>query len=69
MITATNVGCFSYNIDFLSYEVCTEYDTHRAVHRNIVSTIKPTRCTIVSNLFYFGMTPYIFNFVFPCIIV
>jgi len=30
-------------------------DVHRAVHRNIISIVKPTRCTSVSNLFYFGM--------------
>ena len=29
-----------------------EYDVYRAVHRNIISTVKPTRCTKVSNLFY-----------------
>ena len=26
-----------------------------------VSLVKPTRCTSVSNLFYFGMTLYIFS--------
>jgi len=40
-------------------------DVHRAVHRNIMSTVKPTRCTNVSNLFYFGMTLYMFRTVFP----
>jgi len=30
------------------------FDVHRAVHRNIISIVKPTRCTNVSNLFYFG---------------
>ena len=29
------------------------FDFHRAVHRNIISIVKPTRCTNVSNLFYF----------------
>jgi len=38
---------------------------HRAVHRNIISVVKPTRCTNVSNLFYFGMTLYMFRTVFP----
>ena len=33
---------------------CTFFDVHRAVHRNIISVAKPTRCTNVSNLFYFG---------------
>ena len=31
----------------------TTFDVHRAVHRNILSIVKPTRCTNVSNLFYF----------------
>ena len=43
-------------------------DVHTAVHRNIISTVKPTRCTNVSNLFYFGMTLYMFRTVFPSII-
>jgi hypothetical protein len=37
-----------------------KFDVHRAPHRNIISIAKPTRCTNVSNLFYFGMTLYIF---------
>jgi len=37
------------------------FDVHRAVHRNIISIVKPTRCTNVSNLFYFGMTLYMFR--------
>ena len=41
------------------------YDIHRAVHCNIISIVKPTRCTNVSNLFYFGMTLYMFRTVFP----
>jgi len=28
-------------------------EVHRAVHRNIISIVKPTRCTNVSNLFHF----------------
>jgi len=32
------------------------FDIHRAMHRNIISIVNPTRCTNVSNLFYFGMT-------------
>ena len=32
------------------------------------SIVKPTRCTTVSNLFYFGMTLYMFRAVFPSII-
>ena len=44
------------------------FDVHRAVHRNIIPIVKPTRCTNVSNLFYFGMTLYMFRTVFPSII-
>jgi len=44
-----------------------KFDVHRAVHRNIISTVKPTRCQSVSILFYFGMTLYIFWTVFPII--
>jgi len=36
------------------------FDVHRAVNRNISAIVKPTRCTNVSNLFYFGLTLYIF---------
>ena len=32
------------------------------------STVKPTRCISVSNLFYFGMTLYMFRTVFLSII-
>jgi len=38
------------------------------MHRNIISIVKPTRCTTVSNLFYFRMTLYTFRTVFPSII-
>jgi len=34
----------------------------------MVSTVKPTRCTNVSNLFYFGITLYTFRTVFLSII-
>jgi len=33
----------------------------------IISIVKPTRCTNASNLFYFGMTLYMFRTVFPSI--
>jgi len=33
-----------------------------------ISIVKPTRYTNVSNLFYFGMTLYMFRTVFPSII-
>jgi len=32
------------------------------------SIVKPTRCASVSNLFYFGVTLYMFRTVFPSII-
>jgi hypothetical protein len=35
---------------------------------DIISRVKPTRCTNVSNLFYFGMTICMFRTVFPSII-
>jgi hypothetical protein len=43
-------------------------DIHGAVHRNNIPIVKPTRCTSVSTLFYFGMTVYTFQMVFPSII-
>jgi len=43
-------------------------DIHGAVHRNIIPIVKPTICTNVSNVFYFGMTLYMFRTVFPSII-
>jgi len=43
-------------------------DIHSTVHRNIISILKPTRCTNVLNLFYFGMTLYMFRAVFPSIV-
>ena len=42
-----------------------KFNLHRAVHRNVISIVKPTRCTNISNLFYFGMTRYMFRPVFP----
>jgi len=44
------------------------FDVNRAVHRNIISIVEPKQCTNVSNLFYFGMTLYMFRTVFPSII-
>ena len=44
------------------------YNDEFDVHRNIISVVKPTRCTNVSNLFYFGMTLHMFRTVFPSII-
>jgi len=34
----------------------------------VISILKPTRCASVSNLFYFGMTLYMFRTFFPSII-
>jgi len=31
------------------------------MHRNIISIVKPTRCTSISNLFYFGMTLHVLD--------
>ena len=39
-----------------TFELEVGFDVDRAAHRNIISTVKPTRGTNVSNLFYFGMT-------------
>ena len=44
------------------------FDVLWVVHRNIISIVKPTRCTDVLNSFYFGMTLYMFRTVFPSII-
>ena len=52
---------------FISF-IISKFDVHRAVNRNIISIAKPTRCTNVSILFYFGMTFYMFRTVFPSII-
>ena len=42
------------------------YTTERTL--NLVCVVKPNRCTNVSNLFYFGMTLYMFRAVFPSIV-
>jgi len=44
------------------------FDVLRSLHHNIISVVKQTRRTNVSNLFYFGMTLYMFRTVFPSII-
>jgi hypothetical protein len=52
----------------ICHKLCNDtFDVHRAVHCNIISIVKPTRCTSVSNLCYFGMTLYTFWTVFPSI--
>ena len=48
--------------------VSLSFDVHRAVHSNIISTVKLISCSNVSNLFYFGMTLYLFRTAFPSII-
>jgi hypothetical protein len=35
---------------------------------NVISIVKTNRCTNDSNLFYFGMTLYMFRTVFPSVI-
>jgi len=62
-----NIFTFHNKIYYTYYIPC-KLDVHRTVHRNIISIVKPTRCIKVSNLFYFGMTLYMFRTVFPSII-
>jgi len=52
----------------INYILCIWFGVHRALHRNIISIVKPTRCTNVSNLFYFETTLYMFRTVFTSII-
>ena len=35
---------------------------------DMISAVKPTRCTNIPDLFYFGITLYMFRTVFPSII-
>jgi len=62
---------FSWNCLFLVvYEGNSWYRTvlvHQCEHAVVAffSIVKPPRCTNVSNLFYFGMTLYMFRTVFP----
>jgi len=57
-----------FTMHIVTLMTCFISDVHRAVHHSITSIVKPTRCTNVSNLFYFGMTLYTFQTVFPSII-
>jgi len=43
------------------------YSTRLLIERDYlrISMVEPTRCTDVSDLFYFGMTLYVFRTVFP----
>jgi len=48
-----------------------EFDVHRAVHRNVISIVNPTRCTNISNFILFGVTLQFFFFTFivtPCML-
>ena len=44
------------------------FDVQRTMHHNIISMVKPTRCTNVLILFYFERILYMFRMVFPSII-
>ena len=48
-----------YHSSNTPYSPLPTFDVHRAVHRNIISIVKPTRCTNVSNLFYFGVALHV----------
>ena len=62
------VNIFTFhNTTYYTYYIPYKFYIHRVVHRNIISIVKPKRCTNVSNLFYFRMTLYIFRTVFPFI--
>jgi len=55
-----NVSGYRYPITLREKELAAS-DVHRAVHRNIISIVRPTRCTNAWNLFYFGMQLYMFR--------
>ena len=67
--------CFCCNTE--KVKNCTTFETvQHVLHYGFfsqcrfvfVSVVKPTRCTKVSNLFYFGMTHYMFQTAFPPLI-
>ena len=60
--------CIVISIRKNSTQISKMFVIHRAVHHNIISIVKPTRCTDLSNLFYSEMTLYMFRTVFPSII-
>ena len=62
-----SIKCFSLRA--LTHSWVRKRHFLRCVGPISISTVKPTRCTNVSNLFYFGMTLYMFRTVFPSIIV
>jgi len=57
-----------FTMHIVTLMTCFISDVHRPMHCSIICTVKPTRFTDVSNLFYFGMTVYMFRTVFPSII-
>ena len=42
-----------------------KFDVHMVLRPNIIYILKPTSCTNVSNLFYYGMTLYMFRSFLP----
>ena len=57
--------CKLLYIRLLCWTFNSKFEVHRAVYRNIIYIVKPTRCTIAS--LYFGLTLYMFRTVFPSI--
>jgi len=54
---------------FVSWEsVCQRYSELKLKEYEVVSIVKPTRCTNFLNLFYFEVVFYMFRTVFPSII-
>jgi len=60
--------CIPYYMTLQPCRPYSEFGFHRAMYRNIIPIAKPTRCTGVSNLFYFRIVLYVFRTVFPSII-
>jgi len=66
----TNNLPFGYSVDSIVASKINQkpiFSFKSGRHTNVISIVKPTRCTNVSNLFYFGMTIYMFWTVFPSI--
>jgi len=66
----TLVHCVTMKWDSIQKFVTSQtvFDVCRTVHRNTISIVKPTRCTNISYLFYFGTKLNMFRTVFPSII-
>jgi len=65
----TNVLLFKFRCNiFIGVRIIKEMPGSVASETHCISIVKPIRCTSVSNLFYFGMTLYMFRTVFPSII-